>query len=468
MTMSFLQYLKIVWGRKWIVLPLFLLSTSVGVTLVLNMPKQYTAEASLVVDVRPDPVLGPLASPVDMATHIEIFKSDKVATRAVQLLGMDTQLGAIEQWRKSTEGKKIPLERFFATLLQRSLTVEPVRLSNVINVTFTSPDSLFAAAAANAFAQAAIDTSIELKAEPSKQSAEWFQKHLTDLRGQLEEAQGRLTKYQQDKGMLISDGQLDQETARLNLLSQQLADAQAMYAGIMTGSAGDSSPDVMASGSVMSIKSQLSTQEALLSEKASVWGPNHPERVAVESRIAGLKSQLAIESDRVRGGTRTVVSSAARKVSVLRASLEEQKRKILSLRFERDKAAVLLRDVAAAQRAYDEAGKRFSDFSAGGQTKDSSLRLLSRAVEPFASSSKKLVVGLAVSVMGGLLFGIAVGVGWELLDRRIRCLEDMAVMCGVPVIGVLSAEGEKRASFRPLAIGPSVGQRPGLPLLGAR
>ena len=257
MQMSLPQYLRAIWARKWLALFLFLTVASAGIAVVLNMPKVFTAEASLVVDVRPDPILGPLATPIDIATQVEIFKSDKVATRAVQLLGMDKDPKALEQWRQSTEGKRVPLERFFAGLLQRGLTVEPVRLSNVISVTYTSGDSAFSAAAANAFAQSAIDTSIELKAEPAKQSAEWFEKKSKELRARFEQAQAELTKYQQARGIIINDGQMDQETARLNLLTQQLADAQATQAGITLGNATESSPDVLASSSVLSIKAQL-------------------------------------------------------------------------------------------------------------------------------------------------------------------------------------------------------------------
>ena len=431
-------------------------------------PKQYTAEASLVLDVRPDPILGPLASPVDVATQVEMIRSDKVAARVVQMLSIASQASAIEEWRRSTEGKRVPMERFYASLLQRSLVVEPVRLSNIIRVNFTSPDSAFSAAAANAFAQAAIDTALELKAEPSRQSAEWFQKHLTERRNRLESSQESLTKYQQQKGMVISDGQMDQETARLNLLTQQLADAQAMLAGMSTGTPEDSSPDILSSNAVLSLKAQVSTQQALLSEKESVWGPNHPDRLAIESRIKSLSKELAIESERVRGGTRSVVSTAAHKVGILKASLEEQKKRVLSLRFERDKAAVLLRDVAAAQHAYDEANRRVSEFSAGGQTQDSSLRWLSQAVEPFQTSQKKWVIGVTVSVLGGMLLAVGLGLLTEIMDRRVRSVEDLSIMAGAPVLTVLGPQVSRRPPWRALPQGGGGQQRPDVPLLGAR
>ncbi len=469
MPMSLRQYLRVVWARKWLVLLLFGVTAVVGSAIALSLPRVFSAEAALVVDVRPDPVLN-IAAPADMATQIEILKSDKVATRAVQILGMDKNPEAREQWLAATEGKKVPLERFFASMLQRSMLAEPVRLSNVVLVTFYAPDSAFAAAAANAFGQAVIDISIELKAEPAKQDVIRYTEQAKELRLSLEAAQGRLTKYQQDKGIVITDGQMDQENMRLNALSNDLATAQADAAGQVARSyGGDAGQTVSTSPAVQAIRAQLSAQEAILSGSAGVWGPSHPERLAVEARIAGFKRQLAAEIGRAGQVDSASSVAANRKVAILKANLEEQKKKVLSLRFERDQASVLLKDVETAQRAYEEAGKRISEAIVRSGSTQANISFLTRAVEPFSRSNKKTVVGLFASIVGGLVLGVGVVIGLELLDRRVRGAEDMTFMYGVPVIGVLRPEGSKQPIFRQLSLGPNQDpHKPNMPLLGAR
>ncbi|HEX6363217.1 MAG TPA: Wzz/FepE/Etk N-terminal domain-containing protein, partial [Albitalea sp.] len=138
--MSIAQYLRIIWARKWLVLALLLLATVTGTLITLFvLSKQYTAEASLVVEVRNDPVMGALApglaSPAYLATQVEILKSDRVAGRVVKMLGVERSPAAVQQWRESTDAR-IPLDRYFAQLLQKGLAVEPSRGSNVINITF--------------------------------------------------------------------------------------------------------------------------------------------------------------------------------------------------------------------------------------------------------------------------------------------------------------------------------------------
>ncbi|TMH13131.1 MAG: chain length determinant protein EpsF [Betaproteobacteria bacterium] len=469
--MSITQYLRIIWTRKWLVLALLLVTIAVGTAVTLLMPKQYTADASLVVDVRVDPVMGmlapALASPAYMATQVEILKSDRVASRVVKMLGVERSPAAVQQWRESTEAK-IPLERYFANLLEKGLAVEPSRGSNVINITFASPDAAFAAGAANAFAQAYMDVSVELRVEPARQSATWLDEQSKVLRANLEQAQSRLSKFQQEKGIVVSDERLDQETARYNALITQLALAQTEQVDTSTrrrNSGSDQSPEVLQSASVQSLKSQVATAEAKLSEISSVVGKNHPQRIQLEAQLQELKQQLGAEMRRVSGGSSVVNRSSAQKVEELKALVDQQKHQLLSLRSQRDQIAVLVRDVESAQRAYEGISGRMTQLTLEGQNTQANVRLLSPAIEPYYPSRPRVLVNILGSIFGGLLLGAAVALGLEFIDRRVRDTDDMLAVAGVPVIGVLRPAESKLPIFRRLTTGRPAPPRP--PMLTA-
>ena len=55
-----------------------------------------------------------------------------------------------------------------------------------------------------------------------------------------------------------------------------------------------------------------------------------------------------------------------------------------------------------------------------------------------------------MSLLGGLAAGILAAFALEMLDRRVRMPEDLMVMAGVPVIGVLRPANSKRPVFRRL------------------
>src|SRR6185295_9892652 len=103
--MTLKQYLRILLARKWLVLAVFMLVAAAGVATTLLLPKQYTAETSLIVEVRVDPALGALApalaAPSYMATQVEVLKSERVASRAVKILGVERSPTAVAQWREA-------------------------------------------------------------------------------------------------------------------------------------------------------------------------------------------------------------------------------------------------------------------------------------------------------------------------------------------------------------------------------
>jgi succinoglycan biosynthesis transport protein ExoP len=224
--MNMQQLLLTLRARYKVVLLTLLAMVAAALGVSLKLPKQYTATAAVVADVKsPDPIAGmmlpALVMPGYMATQVNILQSERVARRVVHLLKLDESPAAREEWLKAMGGKG-ELDVWLAGALQRKLDVRPARESSVINISFKAADPRFAAAVANAFAQAYIDTNIALKVEPAKQYAAWFGEQGKALRDNVERAQARLSEHQQRHGIVASDERLDIETAKLNDLATQL------------------------------------------------------------------------------------------------------------------------------------------------------------------------------------------------------------------------------------------------------
>lgn len=167
-----------------------------------------------------------------------------------------------------------------------------------MTIGYESTDPRFSAALANAFAQAYIDTTLELSVEPARKSAEWFEKQQAELRTKLEQAQRRLSAYQQNKSITAADERLDVETARLAELTSQLVVAQAqtydaegrqrqMEEMLAKGASMETVPEVLSNGFIQSLKAELQRQEAKLAELSEQLGVNHPQyqRAVVEVKI---------------------------------------------------------------------------------------------------------------------------------------------------------------------------------------
>jgi succinoglycan biosynthesis transport protein ExoP len=443
-----LQQFLLILKARWRVAALTLAAT-VAVTLVVSLilQKQYTASTTVLVDVKsPDPLAGmvlpALVMPGYMATQVDIINSDRVAVNVVKMLKLDQNPALKEQWQEATDGQG-HIDYWIANLLQKKLDVKPSRESNVITINYKAPDAAFAAAIANTFAQAYIETNIDLKVEPARQYSTWFQARSTELRVNLQSAQKRLSEYQQEHGILASDERLDTENQKLAEMESQLvltmtqnADSSSKHAS----AGGDTLPEVMQSGVVQQLKSDIARAEAKLQEMAGNLGKNHPQYQRAESELAMLNQKLGEETRRVSSSIDTAGRISRGKETEIRANIEAVKKRILDLKKGRGEFSVRQQEVDTAQKAFDAVSQRVSQSSLESQTTQTNISVLSPAVEPTQPSSPKVLLNTLLAVFLGTLLGVGAALGLELTNRRIRSRSDLEQALHFTVLAELSAK----------------------------
>jgi len=455
--MTLQQFLLILWARRKIVLLTFFATVLTTLVVSLLMPKQYTAATSVVIDVKsPDPIAGMvlpgMMAPGYMATQVDIINSDRVAQRVVRLLRMDESPTIREQWMEATEGRG-QLHAWLGALLQKKLDVKPSRESNVINIGYSGADPAFAAAVANAFAQAYIDTNIELRVEPAKQYADWFDGQIKVQRERLEAAQKVLSDYQQKTGIIATDERLDYETQKFNELSIQLTQAEAQGADASSkqksGSA-DTLQEVIQNPLINQLKADVARMESKLKEMSGNLGQNHPQYQSAEAELNELKARLRAETAKVTSGIGTAGRVSDAKEAGIKLAIEAQKKKVLELKKQRDEISVMMREVDTAQRAFDAVGQRMTQSKLESQSIQTNISVLTPAAEPLEHSKPKVFLNVLVSVFLGTLLGVGAALLLELMQRRVRSAEDLAQALGLPVLASLVdfREPPKRSKWR--------------------
>lgn len=431
--MTLHQFLLVLQARYKIAIGTLLLVVLSTFVISSLLPKQYTASTEVVIDVRsPDPVGGivlpGLASPAYMATQIDIVNSDRVAKHVVKMLRMHESPVIREQWTESTGGEG-DLIIWLAELLKKKLDVKPSRESNVINIDFTGNDPEFAAAVANAFAQAYIDINLELKTEPARQYATWFESQIKVLRDDLERAQKALSDYQQKSGILSAEGRLDYEMAKLNEISTQLtlAQAQTSDSSSKRKSAKDSETlvEVMQNPLINTLKSDIARLEAKLQESNVNLGNNHPQTQRAQSELASLRSKLSKETQQIHGSIGTSFQVGKQREKELMEALEVQKKRVLDLSKERDHMSVLQRDVEAAQRTFESVSQRYAQTRLESLSVQTNIAVLNPASVPIEPSKPRIYFNVLVSIFLGTLLGVSIALIVEFMNRRVRSIEDL-------------------------------------------
>src|SRR5687767_8327936 len=136
--MNIHQFLLAVRGRLWVFLSLLVATVVAAIAVTLSLPKTYESTVSILVDARDE-----------------------------QSLNAAGARGSVEDW--------------VAGGLLANLKVISSQ-SSVISLTYGASSPKFAADVANAFASAYMQTTLQLRTEPSKQAAGWFEEQLGSLR----------------------------------------------------------------------------------------------------------------------------------------------------------------------------------------------------------------------------------------------------------------------------------------------
>lgn len=460
--MNPIQFLLILQARYRIILASLILIVISTLAVNLILPSKYTATTDILVDSKStDPMSGMMAassmasSMGFMATQVDIIKSQRVAIRAIKLVKIDQLPAALAQWKEATEGRG-SAEAWLADKFSATLDVKPSRESNMLTVSYVAADPKFAATMANAFAQAYVDTTLELRVEPARQSAAWFDDRIRTLRENLENAQRKLSTYQQENGIVGSDERVDIETARLNELSTQLVSIQAQKADAQTRQRQakgniETSPDIMQNPVVQNLRSDIARQESKLEELGSQLGRNHPQYQRAKTEIESLREKLKAEMAKISEGMGAASEVSEKKESETRAALEAQKALALELKRKRDEISVLVRDVDSAQRAYDSVNQRFSQVNLESQLNQTSVTVLNPAVEPLSASSPKVFRNLLIATFLGTLIGVGLAMALEMADQRVRDRDHLVAGFAVPLLGVIGNGDQRKVRWDELA-----------------
>lgn len=424
----------------------FVLVVGAAVAYTLLAPKMYTATATLVIDIKPDPVssmlYGGAASPAMMNTQVEVLRSDRVALRVVRNLKL-TEVPEIRKlWEKISKGDG-SIEDWLVDFLLKNVDVQVARAgSNVVNVAYRGTEPQFVAAVANAFVQAYLETAVELRVDPAKEYSGFFGKQVEEARAALETAQQRLSKFQQAQGIIATDERYDVEMQRLNMLSQQLVSMQALSTESSSRQAqaannADNLSEVLNNPLVAALKADVNRAEARVQELSSRYGDRHPQVVEARATLNELKGRLAAETRNVTGSVSVSARIDRAREGQVRASLEEQRAKVLKMKEVRDQGSVLARDVENAQRSYDLLLNRFNQSTLESQNRQSNAAMLARATAPTVPSSPKVAANLVIGLFFGLAVAFGAAFGLEQFDRRIRVPGDAIATLGLPVIGIM-------------------------------
>lgn len=446
--------------RRWKILAAVTAAVFIlGVVAVSFMTPKYTSTAK----VRLDPSRNPLATnaqaqraeltPEAIETEVTAIRSLDLARSIVRAYGLsgDPEFTAGLEDNPAYAGNSEARENALAAAVLKQLSVDREKLTYVLNVRFTSVDSLKAAKLANAFADGYIESRTSSKVGTAERQSAWFQQRLDELSKEASEAEGRAADFRAAAGIAESSAAngnvgtiADQLVAPLaGSLASAESDAAAARSNLAAARAQvargglDAVSEVLGSQVIADLRRQRAEVLRSKGEVEARYGERHPESIRVRDQLAALDSQIDAEARRVVGSLQATAAAAEARASSLRSSLSQLENERERSTRDSVTAASLEREAAAKRALYDKMSQMSLESMQAARLSIAQAEVVDRAEpQPRPTSPNKPLL-YALSLLVALAAGAGTIAVLEMTSGGFRSVEEVQDQLGMPVLAVV-------------------------------
>lgn len=328
-----------------------------------------------------------------------------------------------------------------------SLTIEPVRLSQLVKVSIESHDRDLAAQLANMVAETYIEADREARFRITQQVNGWIQERLGALRDKVAQSELELQEYREKHGLVSLGGsaqslagqQVAEVMQRLVNAEVRRTELESAYRQVMGVKDGNyaSLPAVLSNGAVDDARRRVSASELKVEEYTRLYGSEHSRLIEARAELESARRLLQRQTLSVTEAAKREYQAARNTENQLRAALGNARDAVQDLNRQEFQLGILEREVQANRQLYEVFVSRSKETNLGGDLQAAVARVVDPATAnegPVRPDRKKLVLAfLAV----GLFLGVGGAVTLDRLDRSLKRPADIERRLRQPVLASL-------------------------------
>lgn len=461
--------------RKGTIIVIALLTFIAALVITLMMKPTYRASTTLQINVESSKVLnydveaeGKNTNSKDFyETQFEILKSRSLAKRTIEGMGLESILKGEELEKPfyvdTLDGLKslflsdeddvsvdqqgsqlgqFPLEKKFI----ESLNVSPVKNSQIVKLSYDSPDPQLAANIANTIANNYIEMNLERRVNSASFAKEFLGRQLADVKSRLEESQAKLNEYAKKEGIFKTgvEGTPSLVAAKVVQLSEALSLAETKrieYQSIYEQSkVSKGLSKVLDSPTVQELKKNLVSLQGTYQEKLQIYKPGYPLMVQLRQQMDQISNEINSETREIKSaisqGIESDYLSAKDSENKLAVELEIQKALLVESRDKDIGYNTLFREVETNKSSYSGLLTRLKEVSVAGGIESNNISILDPAIVPYVKHKPNTKLNLALGMVLGLFLGTVVAFLLEFLDDRVKTTDELERLLGLPLLGM--------------------------------
>ena len=472
--LDLVRYWRSMSRNKWRILALVVLVGLIATLYAYSLPPVYRATATVLVE--GSRTKGVTAEDLYVAyngstrdyylTQFEIIKSREFAERLVRVLGLTKHaefdpgkgpkpwyaalLPASAPSAPATPATGTEFEDGVIGAVMARTSLQPVRNTQLVKVSFDSGDPELAARIPNTLATIYIVADLEARAEATRRSTQFLVKQSEELKTKLVESERALQQYREREKIIEAKGvslagasrQLEDLSSSLVDARRKRADLEAAYEQVNAARQGkaaealDTLPVVLRHPLVQRAKDVESEAERRFGDASKRYGPDHPRMVAAQAELKAAQENLKRQANTAAQGLAKDYELARANEASIERALGRSKGDIQSYNRKEFELQSLERDVAANRQLYDTFMQRSKEARAGDMQSPIG-RIVDEARPPKGpfGPNKRMIISLWV--LAALLAGVSLALLIERLNNRVKASHEVESKLGVRAVGVL-------------------------------
>ena len=462
-------YWRTIQKRRWIVFSIVLVTLTITAIVTWKQKPVYRADSLIEIQKENANIptvqeLFQLENVSDnyLETQYKVLQSETLARRVIDQLHLerDSEFNPPKNgWLQSKAHAAAPnlgltidpdIQQVVLREFKDRLSVDPVRRSRLVQISFEAQDPKVAADVVNALAANYIQGNLESRWQSAQKASEWLSQQLESFKARLEKSEDDLQGYAQKNGLLFLETQKgDTENIvneRLRELQDELTKAQAeRYAKeslYRLTEAGDYSalPGVVDNKLMQELTARLAELERQKAALAPTFTGDYPKMREVQSQIDQTDRRLEAERKRAVQGIVDDYLAATRRENLVRAAFEQQQNQANLVAGRTVQYNILKREVDTNKQLYEGLLQRLKEAGVSAGMNASNIRVVDTAVPPTRPVRPRPVLNLSLALLFGLCFGVGTAFLQEHLDNTLKNSADVERILRVPALALIPSE----------------------------
>jgi capsular exopolysaccharide synthesis family protein len=404
-----------------------------------------------------------------LQTQAQILQSDALAIRVIRVLHLDTRPGFVagslpgpdrQLQRTATAANKpdgnsrllneqvdladrTPRESIALANLQQNLSVNPVRNSRLIEVSYAGDDPVLAQLITNTIVTQFIEQNYRNRYTSTMEASEWLSAQLNDLRQKVRKSSQAVADFQKRYGFVEADAHdvpLSQLMAEVN---HQLSTAQAdrieaeAYARMVDLGQADALPSLREDQVYQNLMTRYGDVRAQLAEARAVYGDENSNVKKLEGESNELAAQVESERGRVSDRARASFGAARTREQMMLQSRETLRAAMGSESFHLMEYQLLKNEATANAELYNTLQGRLKEAGIYAGLRSSNIHVIDMAPKLMSPTGPHRRFFVVIGSFAAVLFALVLAFGWESFENTIRTPDDIKECVGLVSLAML-------------------------------